>query len=975
MASANTIVLVDEKVNAAYTALSAIKKAKTITSVEEFNTAVATQEDGDEWRISAELTVEPFVITKSITVAGANENARLIVSAADNFVTLGAPEIEVEFKNIALVGNIGKNGIYFAPDAAGARLTLNNVSVSNVYRGVSIAAEDVYVEINECEIVSRYYGLTVGASNAEVIVKGGKLQGWAAIMFTANGWAVEQIQANKGATVSVDGAELVGMSISNEGYGIVVLQQDYNGVQLTLSNCTMLATVEKEGITGAEQGGIVVRSYANNIVVSGGSISRSSACTEMKLRAQALVSIYNTYLAKTEADPAEKGNKFEVSSWAISNDYEIPYVLRGGIDTLVVDFSEPLEGTYVVQDERWYDINSSLNDYALESDLTAFIDQDFYTKNQGTLTVKSGVTFTIDTEAAFWLNDGNTLVVESGATVIVRGAICEGTIVNNGRIEVWGTLDATSLEGDGMYEFFDVADIELINKIFADEGISNVTINLGAGLGSSEERVNVGFSVDREVNLIVNLNGHSIYTGAEAFFTLKQGTVSVDNGLIDGEYDVFRIVPESQDKVAQLTLGKDLTVVAQKWNAVYIGPKNKTDIEIFNAILVTEAMLEAKGTGNAAYATIQGNGTLHGTSITINGGRIVQSSSNPIYHPQYGELIINGGEIVGGATGVEIRAGRLTINGGTITGNGDPFESDPNGSGSTTLGAAVAAVQHTTKLDLIVEIKAGTFNGVRAFYQSDLQNNGAEALEKISITLWKDAVLNGEVLVDSAQAKITTDEYTRYYMNLQTAIDAADGNTVTLLKDVEIGVADSTVTGLTITGSVTIDFNGFVLNNVGKKFAVVVSGASANVILKDSSESQTGGIYGGSGGDNQTLRVESGATVRIDGGVYNVGGDANGLGNSTVSIASDSYVTIYGGRFASEKTYSNKYFVLNVQQTTGASGEFKVFGGTFVGQNPAEGDDALGGSYVADGYESVETKAATETEPAEYTVQLKAAQE
>lgn len=930
--------------------------------------------DGDEWRISAELTVEPFVITKSITVAGTNENAKLTVASVDNFVTLGAPGIEVEFKNIALVGNIGKNGIYFAPEAAGAKLTLDNVSVSNVMRGVSIGAADVYVEINESEIVSRYYGLTVGASNVEVLVKGGKLQGWAAIMFTANGWTVEQIQANKGATVNVNGAELVGMSISNEGYGIVVLQQDYNGVQLTLSNCSMLATVEKEGITGAEQGGIVVRSYANDIVVNGGSISRLD-CSEMTLKAAALVSIYSTYFAKTEADPAEKGNKFDISSWTISNDFEIPYVLRGGIDTLIVDFSEPLEGTYVEQDERWYDINSTLNDYALESDLTAFIDQEFYTKNQGTLTLKSGVTFTIDSGAAFWLNDGNTLVVESGATLIVRGALFEGKIVNNGKIEVSGTLDATSLEGDGMYEYFDVADIELINKIFAEESISNVTINLGAGLGSSEERVNVEFSVDREVNLIVNLNGHSIYTGAQAFFTLKQGTVSVDNGLIDGEYDVFRIVPESQDKVAKLTLGKNLTVVAQKWNAVYIGPKNKTDIEIFNAILVTEAMLEARGTGDAAYATIQGNGTLHGTSITINGGRIVQSSSNPIYHPQYGELIINDGEIVGGATGVEIRAGRLTINGGTITGNGDPFESDPNGNGSTTLGAAVAAVQHTTKLNLTVEIKAGTFNGVRAFYQADMQNNGAEALAKISITLWKKAVFNGEVLVDSAQAKITTDEYTRYYMNLQSAVDAANGNTVTLLKDVEIGVADSTVTGLTITGSATIDFNGFVITNVGKKFAVVVSGASANVVFKDTSESGNGGIYGGSGGDNQALRVESGATVRIDGGVYNVGGDANGLGNSTVSIASNSNVTIYGGRFASEKTYSNKYFVLNVQQTTGASGEFKVFGGTFVGQNPADGDDALGGTYVADGYESVETKAATETEPAEYTVQLKAVQE
>ena len=43
--------------------------------------------------------------------------------------------------------------------------------------------------------------------------------------------------------------------------------------------------------------------------------------------------------------------------------------------------------------------------------------------------------------------------------------------------------------------------------------------------------------------------------------------------------------------------------------------------------------------------------------------------------------------------------------------------------------------------------------------------------------------------------------------------------------------------------------------------------------------------------------------------------------------------------------------------------------GTFVGQNPADGDDALGGSFVADGYEAVVSKAATDESLAEYTVQ------
>lgn len=50
-------------------------------------------------------------------------------------------------------------------------------------------------------------------------------------------------------------------------------------------------------------------------------------------------------------------------------------------------------------------------------------------------------------------------------------------------------------------------------------------------------------------------------------------------------------------------------------------------------------------------------------------------------------------------------------------------------------------------------------------------------------------------------------------------------------------------------------------------------------------------------------------------------------------------------------------------------GYIKVYGGTFVGQNPADGDDALGGSFVADGYEAVVSKAATDESLAEYTVQ------
>lgn len=1273
LATVTDVSQIEGKVSAAQAKMAEIAKAKTIATADEFSQAVAEQKDGDEWRIGASFEVAPFEITSSVSVVGTAADVTLTVNADAHFVTIKGANIEVSFKNIALKGKIDYNGIYFDSAAIGAKLTLDNTGISNVKRGVSIAADNASVVINSSEIVARYYGVTVGASGVELSVNGGTVQGWAAIMFTANGWTVDRIKSNKGAVVNAQDAELVGRSISDEGYGIVVVQQDYNGAELTFSDCTMLTTVE-DGKTGAWQGGIVVRSYGNKISVSGGYIE-SSNITERNLMGMALVSLYNTYFAQTEADPQDKANEFSISNWEIDESFETPFVLRDGIDTLTVDFGEPLEGTYAVQDERWYDINSTTENYSVESDLTAIVDQDFYVKNQGTLTIKAGATLTVESDVAFWLNDGNTLVIEAGATLVVKGAVVEGKIVNNGRVEVYGELaEQTSIEGNGEWVYGNVTEAEQLKALFANEALTNLTIILGADFGTEEARSEMSLTLERDAVVTLDMNGHSIYSSAQKVFWLNEGSLTVENGLIDvnatSQGFAFRIEPLSQDKVATLKLGSGLAVISHTYAPVFLVPQSKTDNNVLNAVLVTKADITSK----CNYAAIQGNGNSHGTSITINGGKI-SGELTAIYHPQYGEMTVNGGEIEG-ATAIEMRAGKLVVNSGTMIGNGDPFESDPNGNGATTLGAAVAAVQHTTKLDLSVEINGGTLQGARAFYQANLQNNGKEALEKISITLGKSAVYDGEIIVDSAEATIEDDQSTRYYMTLQQAVDAAEddetvvvakdlsasgaeyfitlddesktvtvdlngktllytgsgtgsnpqngeaisvsagklvlkngtvnmvndeaggsvywgirvhgtgslamskvtvksedsplfmsavsaggkiyltldechiegvysavymngstspaeitinnstivskdvgiyvsnsvatgnrqkltitdstvtgttaievkhtdatitgctligtaeqlsvkngngsctegfafavtgngdtdkttgtvvvsgckfyngkpsstdaeengfyfvfttaegasvtvdgaaadetaaygayearvsnawfdtfenavkyaeanGKTVVLLKDVEVGEAGNAATGLVVSGTVTVDFNGFTVSNVGTGYAVVVSGSDAKVTLIDSSKEQTGGIYGGSGGDNQALRVENGATLDIYGGNYNVGGDPQGEGNSTVAIRTNSTVNIYGGRFASEKAYKGKYFVLNVQQTTGASGFIKVYGGTFVGQNPADGDDALGGSFVAKGYEAFVSKEATDDSLAEYTV-------
>ncbi len=140
---------------------------------------------------------------------------------------------------------------------------------------------------------------------------------------------------------------------------------------------------------------------------------------------------------------------------------------------------------------------------------------------------------------------------------------------------------------------------------------------------------------------------------------------------------------------------------------------------------------------------VSGNGTMHGTSITINGGEITSEISTAIYHPQDGEITINDGSaITGENAGIEIRSGELTVNGGTIQATAEKFECDPNESGTTTVGAALAIAQHTTKKDITVTINGGTFIGVKALNESNPQVNDPAPQVELSV---RDGDFQGEV--------------------------------------------------------------------------------------------------------------------------------------------------------------------------------------------------------------------------------------
>ena len=183
------------------------------------------------------------------------------------------------------------------------------------------------------------------------------------------------------------------------------------------------------------------------------------------------------------------------------------------------------------------------------------------------------------------------------------------------------------------------------------------------------------------------------------------------------------------------------------------------------------------------------------------------------------------------------------------------------------------------------------------------------------------------------------------YISLAKALAAAkNGDTVKLVGD----ITTNTTIEVTDDKAITIDFGTYTLTGTSG-VQVLRVGGTANVTLT----ATTGGINGGSGGDNVAIIAKGNATINITSGNYTVGGDANEIGNSTVYVVDNGKVNISGGTFSSEKTYQNKYYVLNLYNH--ATGSISVTGGTFVGQNPGVGDDNLGGTFLAPDYKSVET--------------------
>lgn len=190
------------------------------------------------------------------------------------------------------------------------------------------------------------------------------------------------------------------------------------------------------------------------------------------------------------------------------------------------------------------------------------------------------------------------------------------------------------------------------------------------------------------------------------------------------------------------------------------------------------------------------------------------------------------------------------------------------------------------------------------------------------------------------------------------------GATVTLSNDYSVAKKS---TGVCIAVGVTSELN---LN--GKNFSNV-NGATANKAALQVHGNLTingnGEVYCEGGAVNNAIIVEQGGHLVINGGTYDVGMAPSEKSNATIYVEGpDIYgrsgtVEIYGGTFKAEaKTAGTTQYVLN-QKDDITTACFTVYGGTFIGFNPANVNEAHGAitSFVAPGYKSVKVSDTPET--------------
>lgn len=427
-------------------------------------------------------------------------------------------------------------------------------------------------------------------------------------------------------------------------------------------------------------------------------------------------------------------------------------------------------------------------------------------------------------------------------------------------------------------------------------------------------------------NIVLDLNGHDVVHNGNYLFDVYNAKFHVT-----GEGTLFENVKDGYAPIIArgsatdtadytvITIDKGVTLKGD-YTGIFVAKDAGNGYHNYGLVINMFGTIDMGAVADGYhYSGMYVNGTntvSDGNVMTINldGATIKNCAGAGIYAAGYAKWNITNSSITGGDTGIEIRAGELTLNDCALEATAEEFSCVPNGNGATTVGAAIAIAQHTTKQNIAVTINGGSFKGVKALNESNPQANDPAPQVKLSID-------GGTFIGDISTVDVTGFIKSGAFTDLASAVKyATNGATITLAGDAKGDVvipAGKTITldlgghkltnvsGNTITneGTLTITGTGTVDNVTNDKAALVNYGTAAlnGGNFTRSKENPENNKNNGGGNSYYTILNDKGATMTINEGVTvsNVGHFSSMIRNGgDGNTAAVSTMTINGGTFS-----------------------------------------------------------------------------
>ena len=341
----------------------------------------------------------------------------------------------------------------------------------------------------------------------------------------------------------------------------------------------------------------------------------------------------------------------------------------------------------------------------------------------------------------------------------VSAYVAEGYVQNeNGTVEQLGETNAVAKIDDTYYKTL----AEAVAAAKADEA-TTITLLKDVELPSY-------IYIKDKKNITLDLNGKNITRTGNGVFYVGNAKLRVTGTgtIFENQRDGFApiIAKGSPNDVADyttITIDENVTLKGD-----YAGIFVDTDTAGKNSYHNYGLVINMKGSidltaidgGVSAYGVyVQGlNKITSGNVMQINlDGVTINTGDEAIYAAGYAKWNVKNCTFNAENAAIEVRAGDMTIDGGVYTAMASEFKCEANGNGSTTQGAALAIVQHTTKLPISVYVKNGVFHSAAAVAEKNIQKNDPKPNVDLQIA---DGQFNGVVVADDVLNFISGGYYT-----------------------------------------------------------------------------------------------------------------------------------------------------------------------------------------------------------------------